>query len=188
VEDRRPAAGGEAPRGAVACGEQRTGDRRPAGDVARCRSNHANDFDRETQTVTCPGQVIAQSGARSQPCHLRLDAVVQRTYGLFKSNAAKNSRALAVQPIPMKASPTYASIAAILALVGALALVAVYYPMLNPEQFSLDSGQDSAPLGRYLFGTPASLFILAAAWHFNCQAMRKKQQEKEEKLVNKPLD
>lgn len=64
-------------------------------------------------------------------------------------------------------------------MVGAVALVAVYYPVLNPVQFGLDSGRDSVPLIRYILGTPASLFILAAAWHFNQKAMRLKREERD---------
>jgi hypothetical protein len=79
----------------------------------------------------------------------------------------------------MKTSAKYESIAAVLALVGAVALVAVYYPILNSEQFSLDSGRDNAPLSRYILGAPASLFILAAAWHFNRKAMRLKREEQD---------
>jgi hypothetical protein len=74
----------------------------------------------------------------------------------------------------MKASVAYESIGAVLALVGAVALVAVYYPLLNPVQFNLDTGQDYVPLSRYIFGTPGSLLILAAAWHSNCKARRLK--------------
>jgi predicted Co/Zn/Cd cation transporter (cation efflux family) len=83
----------------------------------------------------------------------------------------------------MKPSSKYESIAAVLALVGAVALVAVYYPILNPVQFGMDTGRDRAPLGRYILGTPASLFILAAAWHFNRKAMRLKREEQD---VHKP--
>ena len=83
----------------------------------------------------------------------------------------------------MKLSSKYESIAAVLALVGAVALVAVYYPILNPVQFSMDTGRDSVPLSRYILGTPASLFILTAAWHFNRKAMRLKREEQD---VHKP--
>ena len=86
----------------------------------------------------------------------------------------------------MKASPKYESVAAVLALVGAVALVAVYYPVLNPEQFSLDSGRDGAPLSRYLLGTPAALFVLAAAWHFNRKAVRIKREEQAARQTDKP--
>jgi hypothetical protein len=79
----------------------------------------------------------------------------------------------------MKTSAKYESIGAVLALVGAVALVAVYYPILNPEQFSLDSSRDNVPLIRYTLGTPASLFILATAWHFNRKAMRLKREEQD---------
>jgi hypothetical protein len=80
--------------------------------------------------------------------------------------------------IAMKTSSAYESIAAGLAVVGAIALVAVYYPILNPIQSSLDSGQDNAPLSRYFIGTPASLVILAIAWYFNSKS-RKLRKERE---------
>jgi len=79
----------------------------------------------------------------------------------------------------MKLSSKYESIAAVLALVGAVALVAVYYPILNPVQFSMDSGRDSVPLSRYILGTPGSIFMLAAAWYFNRKAMRLKREEQD---------
>ena len=77
----------------------------------------------------------------------------------------------------MKASIRYESLAAVLALIGAVSLVAVYYPILNQVQFSLDSDLDSVPLSRYVLGTAASLFILAAALHFNRKAIRLKREE-----------
>jgi hypothetical protein len=79
----------------------------------------------------------------------------------------------------VKTSPKYESIAAILALVGAVALVAVYYPIINPGQFSMDFDRDDMPLIWYILGTPASLFILAAAWHFNRKAAYLKREEQD---------
>jgi lysylphosphatidylglycerol synthetase-like protein (DUF2156 family) len=81
----------------------------------------------------------------------------------------------------MKVSSTYESIAASLAVVGAIALVTVYYPILNPVQFSLDFGQDNASLSRYFIGTPVSLLILTIAWHFNSNARKLKKEEKNAK-------
>jgi len=89
-------------------------------------------------------------------------------------------------PVIMKASSKYESIATVLALVGAVALVAVYYPILNPEQFSLDFGQDSAPLSRYIIGTPLSLVILVAAWRFNRKAMRLNREELDSQQTERP--
>lgn len=77
----------------------------------------------------------------------------------------------------MKASSKYESIAAILALIGAVALVGVYYPVINPGQFSLDSGRDDMPLGWYIIGTPVAVFILVIAWRLNCRARHLKQED-----------
>jgi len=78
----------------------------------------------------------------------------------------------------MKTSATYETIAAGLAVFGAIALVAVYYPIINPIQYSLDSGQDNAPLSRYFLGTPFSLLILIAAWRSNRKAMQVRKNKK----------
>jgi hypothetical protein len=77
----------------------------------------------------------------------------------------------------MRASSKYESMAAVLALFGAVALVAVYYPIINPEQFSLDAGRDSMPLIWYIVGTPIALFILVTAWCLNCKAARLKRED-----------
>ena len=70
----------------------------------------------------------------------------------------------------VKASSAYESIASTLALVGAVALVGTFYPIINPE----DYGRCGFPIIRYILGAPASLLILAAAWHFNCKGTRRK--------------
>jgi hypothetical protein len=57
--------------------------------------------------------------------------------------------------------------------------------LLNPVQFSMDSGQDSVSLVRYILGTPASLFVLAAAWHFNRKAIRLKREDREAQRSDK---
>jgi len=78
----------------------------------------------------------------------------------------------------VKASPKYESVAAVLAVVGAVALVAVYYPIINPDQFSIDFHRDSMPLGWYILGTPIALAILVAAWRYNGKAARLKREER----------
>lgn len=72
--------------------------------------------------------------------------------------------------MPVKASSTYENIASVLGFVGAAALVAAFYPTLNPEAY----WRESVPLTRYIFGTLSSLFILSLAWHFNCKGMSRK--------------
>jgi hypothetical protein len=78
----------------------------------------------------------------------------------------------------VKRAQKYEVIAAILAVVGAIALAGVYYPIINRDQFSMDFERDSMPVSWYILGTPASLCILAAAWRFNCKAERMKQEER----------
>ncbi len=75
----------------------------------------------------------------------------------------------------------YEIMATVLALGGAVALGIVYFPILNPVQFRLTFGQESAPLSRYFFGIPASLLILGAAWYFNRKATRLKREEQDAK-------
>ncbi|MGI8977664.1 MAG: hypothetical protein ACR2FY_00410 [Pirellulaceae bacterium] len=78
---------------------------------------------------------------------------------------------MVIQFKTMKTSTHYEVLASILAVCGAIALVFVYYPLLNPVQFRLTPGPEIEPSVRYFFGTPAALLILAAAWHFNCKAI-----------------
>ena len=80
---------------------------------------------------------------------------------------------------PMKTSAKYESIASLLAVIGAVALVGVYYPIINQEQFSIDFHRDDMPLSWYILGTPLSLAILFAAWHFNSRATRQKREERD---------
>ena len=61
--------------------------------------------------------------------------------------------------------------------IGVLALVGVYYPIINQAQFSIDFHRDTMPLAWYVLGTPFSLLILRVAWHFNRKAERKKLEE-----------
>lgn len=69
-------------------------------------------------------------------------------------------------------------IAAVSALLGALILVAVYYPILNPIQYEIDSKQDLPSAGHYLIVTPIPLAILWASWRFNRKAQQLKREEK----------
>ena len=78
----------------------------------------------------------------------------------------------------MRRSIPYEILATVLALSGAFILAAVYYPVLNPIQFRLDTRQESAPLSRYILGTPISLLVLWVSWYFNRKAQRLKQEER----------
>jgi hypothetical protein len=79
----------------------------------------------------------------------------------------------------MKKNVPYEAIAAIMMIFGAFLIVAVYFPVINPGQYRLESHQETAPLSRYIIGTPISLLILGGAWHFNRKARRMKQDENE---------
>ena len=77
-------------------------------------------------------------------------------------------------------------VAATLLAGGAFLLVAVYLPFINPSLFGwatdehgrtrhaslAELGEPSQPLSYYVIGTPLSLGLLAAAWHFNLKALR----------------
>jgi hypothetical protein len=69
---------------------------------------------------------------------------------------------------------------------GALLLVLVYLPLINPGLFEFvpdesghihrvslrELGERVRPLSYYLIGTPLALLLLAAAWWFNIKAFR----------------
>lgn len=78
----------------------------------------------------------------------------------------------------MKKYLQYEIVAAILMMFGAVLLVAVYFPLINPIQYRLDSHQEAAPLSRYILGTPVALLILWSAWHFNRKARGLKPDER----------
>ncbi|MCB9913455.1 MAG: hypothetical protein H7A46_21475 [Verrucomicrobiales bacterium] len=82
------------------------------------------------------------------------------------------------QRIEMTKSVPYEVVAVTFMIIGAFLLVATYYPVLNPIQYRIGSHQETAPLSRYLFGTPLSLLILVAAFYFNRRAKRLKRTEK----------
>jgi hypothetical protein len=86
----------------------------------------------------------------------------------------------------VKRSSKYESVATVLALVGAVALVGVYYPIINRAQFSIDFGRDDMPVGWYIVGTPCALLILVVAWRLNRQAARLKQQERDPEAQRSP--
>ena len=85
----------------------------------------------------------------------------------------------------MKKSIPYELIAATLMMVGVVLLVFTFYPNINPIQYQIDNQQETAPMSRYIFGTPVSLLILAAAWYFNRAAQRLKRVEKDGKPEQK---
>lgn len=80
----------------------------------------------------------------------------------------------------------YEAIAAAFLGAGAFLLVAVYLPVINPRLYDCatdergftrhvslhESGERAQPLSYYYIGTPLSLLLLAAAWHFNLKALR----------------
>jgi predicted Co/Zn/Cd cation transporter (cation efflux family) len=86
----------------------------------------------------------------------------------------------------MKKSIPYELVAATLMMVGAVLLVFVFYPYINPVQYRIDNHRETAPMSRYIFGTPVSVLILRAAWYFNRKARRLKRDEKDGKHEQKP--
>ena len=86
----------------------------------------------------------------------------------------------------MKKSVPYEIIAATLMMLGAVLLVWVYYPNINPIQYRIDSHQERPPMSRYVCGTPVSLLILVGAWYFNRKARRFKRDEKVGEHEQKP--
>jgi uncharacterized membrane protein YedE/YeeE len=76
----------------------------------------------------------------------------------------------------VKKSLPYEIIAVVLAMIGAIILVSVYYPLLNPVQFKIDSHQDTPSVGYFIFATPIPLLILSASWYFNRKAQHIKRE------------
>jgi hypothetical protein len=83
----------------------------------------------------------------------------------------------AVKPF-MRKSLSYEIIAAVSAMLGVLILVAVYYPLLNPIQYRIDSHEDPPSVGYYMVMTPIPLAVLWASWKFNRKAQQLKREEK----------
>jgi hypothetical protein len=86
----------------------------------------------------------------------------------------------------VKKSMPFEILAMTAAMIGAVLLVFTYYPIINPTQYGLDNNRETAPLGRYLFGTPVSLLILSGAWYFNRKTRKLKRDEKDSKHDQTP--
>jgi hypothetical protein len=63
------------------------------------------------------------------------------------------------------------------AWVGTFLPVGVLMPVINPGMFKVRTGREGMPLHYFLAVIPIPLFILAAAWYFNCKARRLKADE-----------
>ena len=70
----------------------------------------------------------------------------------------------------MKRSQCYEIAAATIAILGAVLLVSVYFPIINPDQYHIDSHGGTLSVWRFIFGTPFSLAILCASWRVNLRA------------------
>jgi hypothetical protein len=79
----------------------------------------------------------------------------------------------------MRKSLPYEIFAAASAMMGSLILVAVYYPILNPIQYQIDSHDNLPSVGYYLIMTPIPLAILWVSWRFNKKAQQLKREEKQ---------
>jgi hypothetical protein len=88
----------------------------------------------------------------------------------------------------MRKSIRYEILAATAAMIGVVLFVFTYYPIINPIQYGLDNDRESAPLGRYLLGTPISILILSGAWYFNRKTQKLKRDERNSKHAQKPSD
>jgi hypothetical protein len=86
----------------------------------------------------------------------------------------------------MKKSTLFEVLAATSAMVGALLLIYTYYPVINPFQYRIDNHRDTAPISRFLIGTPVSILLLSGAWSFNRKTQKLKKDEKDSKPDLKP--
>ncbi len=77
----------------------------------------------------------------------------------------------------MKKSASYEILAAVLGMIGVILLVFTYYPILNPIQYKIDHHHATAPLSRFIIGTPFSLLFLSVAWFFNHKTQKLKRDE-----------
>jgi AbiV family abortive infection protein len=74
-------------------------------------------------------------------------------------------------------SPVNERIAAVLVVLGAIVLVGVLYPIINPRQFRAETAGDGAQFAFQTVGIAVALVILAAAWQISRKAQRRKHQE-----------
>jgi hypothetical protein len=79
----------------------------------------------------------------------------------------------------MQKSIPYEILAMTSAMVGTVLLVCTYYPVINPIQYRIDNHSETAPMIRYILGTPVSLLILSGAWYFNRKTQKLKRDEKD---------
>jgi hypothetical protein len=88
----------------------------------------------------------------------------------------------AVKPFMRKSLP-YEIIAAVSAMLGALILVSVYYPVLNPIQYEIDSHKDLPSVGYYIIMTPIPLAILWVSWKLNRKAQQLSERRSSRKTI-----
>jgi hypothetical protein len=87
----------------------------------------------------------------------------------------------------MKKSIPYEILTALTGVAGAILLVFTYYPIINPMQYRIDNDRETAPVGRFIIGTPVSLLILSGAWYFNRKTQKLKQAEYTHFYSGRPL-
>jgi hypothetical protein len=73
----------------------------------------------------------------------------------------------------------YEILAAVLAMFGALFLVSVYMPVINPGLTRVEMHKDLPSVGYYIVLTPIPLTMLLASWYCNRKAQQLKQEEKQ---------
>ena len=83
----------------------------------------------------------------------------------------------------MRKSLPYEILAAISAIVGAVVLVVIYFPILNPGQYRIETLHEVPSVAYYIIATPFPLLILGAAWYWNRKAQRMRRDKNDD---NKP--
>jgi hypothetical protein len=86
----------------------------------------------------------------------------------------------------MKKSLSCEILAAVTAMVGVVLLVFTYYPIINPIQYRIDNHRETAPVSRFILGTPVSLLMLSGAWYFNRKTQKLKRDQKDGEHEQKP--
>ena len=82
----------------------------------------------------------------------------------------------------MKKAILYEVLAAIMMIVGAVCFVYVYIPIINPELYAMSTDRETAPIMRYIVGTPVALLILMGAWYCKRKAQKLKLESEGEEI------
>ena len=61
----------------------------------------------------------------------------------------------------------------LLMIAGLITLLVTFFPLLNPTQYHLITGEEGAPVLRYIFGAPVGIAMITTAMISNNRALRR---------------